>query len=594
MARRSPACPAESPPSSSRALARDLRPADEARPERDREQVERGKTGAERREAPGRAAALRWRARPAAPGGPREARRRRTRRRVPTGAGERPSAGSSGATRTPEPRRDHQISLGLERLQRLEHRGARHAQLRGERARRRAAASPGPPRRRGCAPGAPGRSARAAARRSSGPPGGAGWRACVSGLVRPSSSGLEENTRNRQGPEHGSLFRRRAPPVHPAPWPPERAGPALRARVHRAAGGGGHPRARPVRGPGPTRPLRLVPGLPRHGRRGGRRSPPSTTARSGGAPGRGERHDGRLGRRPAAPARCIRRADFRGAPGRAGRARDEPGPAPHPPSSARGETTSLASAASRSSRSSRARARRPWPGWRRSARRTTTRACRSGRTPTWWSASRSLPDESALRRHLALLAADLTWAEEVGPALRRRLTPETRAARPPATPALGAVVMETTCSFRPATSTTSTSSTGTWGVHNRYLRSRLTGDHVWEEFPATLAARAPAGRPGERGRDRLPHPRVHRDDGPSLRRPRAPLGHSLDGHPARRCSSRRCSVASTATGGCFYGEDVEGGRPVQVRFIWERRAGRARALGAGLLPRRTRRGRPTG
>jgi hypothetical protein len=33
----------------------------------------------------------------------------------------------------------------------------------------------------------------------------------------------------------------------------------------------------------------------------------------------------------------------------------------------------------------------------------------------------ALADESALRRHLALLAADLAWAEEVVPALRRRI-----------------------------------------------------------------------------------------------------------------------------------------------------------------------------
>lgn len=32
-----------------------------------------------------------------------------------------------------------------------------------------------------------------------------------------------------------------------------------------------------------------------------------------------------------------------------------------------------------------------------------------------------LPDEGALRRHLALLAADLAWAEEVVPGLRRRV-----------------------------------------------------------------------------------------------------------------------------------------------------------------------------
>ncbi len=33
----------------------------------------------------------------------------------------------------------------------------------------------------------------------------------------------------------------------------------------------------------------------------------------------------------------------------------------------------------------------------------------------------ALPDEGALRRHLALLAADLAWAEEVVPGLRRRI-----------------------------------------------------------------------------------------------------------------------------------------------------------------------------
>jgi hypothetical protein len=33
----------------------------------------------------------------------------------------------------------------------------------------------------------------------------------------------------------------------------------------------------------------------------------------------------------------------------------------------------------------------------------------------------ALPDEGALRRHLALLAADLAWAEAVVPALRRRI-----------------------------------------------------------------------------------------------------------------------------------------------------------------------------
>jgi hypothetical protein len=43
----------------------------------------------------------------------------------------------------------------------------------------------------------------------------------------------------------------------------------------------------------------------------------------------------------------------------------------------------------------------------------------------------ALADEGALRRHLALLSADLAWAEEVVPALRRRLAraPEQRVLR---------------------------------------------------------------------------------------------------------------------------------------------------------------------
>jgi len=43
----------------------------------------------------------------------------------------------------------------------------------------------------------------------------------------------------------------------------------------------------------------------------------------------------------------------------------------------------------------------------------------------------TLADEGALRRHLALLSADLAWAEEVVPALRRRLAraPEQRVLR---------------------------------------------------------------------------------------------------------------------------------------------------------------------
>jgi len=117
---------------------------------------------------------------------------------------------------------------------------------------------------------------------------------------------------------------------------------------------------------------------------------------------------------------------------------------------------------------------------------------------------------------------------------------------------------------------------GEWVVQNRYLRSRLTGDQVWEEFPARARCELRLG--GLVNVDEIDFP-TRGFTGMTVR---------LFDTQERRWSiywtdSRRALLFPPVQGGfdgergLFYGEDVEGGRPVQVRFIWERRPdGKAR------------------
>jgi len=111
---------------------------------------------------------------------------------------------------------------------------------------------------------------------------------------------------------------------------------------------------------------------------------------------------------------------------------------------------------------------------------------------------------------------------------------------------------------------------GEWVVQNRYLRSRLMGDHVWEEFP---------------GRSRLEHRLgglVNVDEIDFPTRGFTGMTVRLFDVQERRWSiywtdTRRAVLGPPVRGGfhgsqgLFFGDDVEGGRAVRVRFIWERR-----------------------
>jgi len=111
---------------------------------------------------------------------------------------------------------------------------------------------------------------------------------------------------------------------------------------------------------------------------------------------------------------------------------------------------------------------------------------------------------------------------------------------------------------------------GDWVVQNRYLRSRLNGDHVWKEFS---------------GRSRLERRLgglVNVDVIDFQTRGFTGMTVRLFDVQERRWSiywtdTRRAVLAPPVRGGfegdrgLFFGEDVEGARAVQVRFIWERR-----------------------
>ena len=110
---------------------------------------------------------------------------------------------------------------------------------------------------------------------------------------------------------------------------------------------------------------------------------------------------------------------------------------------------------------------------------------------------------------------------------------------------------------------------GAWSVHNRFLRTRLSGDHRWEEFPATTRCELRMG--GLVNVDEMVFP-TRGFTGMTVRlfdaRERRWAIHWTD--------SRRAVLYPAVSGGfsgergLFHGEDLEGGRPVKVRFIWER------------------------
>ncbi|ASW54879.1 hypothetical protein [Plantactinospora sp. KBS50] len=108
---------------------------------------------------------------------------------------------------------------------------------------------------------------------------------------------------------------------------------------------------------------------------------------------------------------------------------------------------------------------------------------------------------------------------------------------------------------------------GTWSVHNRRLKRRLVGSTEWEEFTGTSTVIPVFGGAGnvdeidfggDRGR------------GLTLRLYDTEAG-TWSLHWAHDAGGRLFPpIVGTFTGGVgtFYGDDVEGGTPVTVRFVW--------------------------
>jgi hypothetical protein len=111
---------------------------------------------------------------------------------------------------------------------------------------------------------------------------------------------------------------------------------------------------------------------------------------------------------------------------------------------------------------------------------------------------------------------------------------------------------------------------GTWQVHNRRLRSRLTGCTEWEEFPGISVARAVLGGRGNVDEITFPTLGVH---GMTIR---------LYDVEVDEWSLYWISQASptidvpvrgrwhNATMGVFSCDDVHDGTPVRVRYVWLR------------------------
>ena len=113
---------------------------------------------------------------------------------------------------------------------------------------------------------------------------------------------------------------------------------------------------------------------------------------------------------------------------------------------------------------------------------------------------------------------------------------------------------------------------GEWVVQNRFLRSRLNGDHVWEEFLGRSRVELRMGS------------LVNVDEIDFPTRGFTGMTVRLFDVQERRWSiywtdTRRAVLGPPVCGGfdgprgLFFGDDVEGGRTVKVRFIWERRPG---------------------
>jgi hypothetical protein len=111
---------------------------------------------------------------------------------------------------------------------------------------------------------------------------------------------------------------------------------------------------------------------------------------------------------------------------------------------------------------------------------------------------------------------------------------------------------------------------GTWQVHNRRLRSRLTGCDEWEEFPAVSVARTILGGKGNLDEITFPTLGAH--------------GMTVRLYDAEADEWRLYWISQSSavidvpvrgrwddpTTGRFYCDDVHEGTPVRVRYLWLR------------------------
>jgi len=111
---------------------------------------------------------------------------------------------------------------------------------------------------------------------------------------------------------------------------------------------------------------------------------------------------------------------------------------------------------------------------------------------------------------------------------------------------------------------------GTWNVVNRRLKARWVGSTEWEEFPGTCRCALHMGGV------------VNVDENTFPTRGFSGMTVRLFDHAQRRWSiywinSKRGVLEPPVHGGFngdrgeFFGDDLDDGRPVKVRFLWTRR-----------------------
>jgi hypothetical protein len=108
---------------------------------------------------------------------------------------------------------------------------------------------------------------------------------------------------------------------------------------------------------------------------------------------------------------------------------------------------------------------------------------------------------------------------------------------------------------------------GEWSIENEVLRQRLAGSTEWERFPATSRVEKVMDGCGNLDQMFIP---ARGFTGMSLRLydPQAKLW-SIYWSDTKSCRLFPPTVGRFEGGrGAFYGDDVEGGKPVRVRFDW--------------------------